>query len=164
MLYSLLTSQWGWWGYSDSVTSCWTPPSSRINSEVLEIPIGKYFTIQRYLFFFSPAITFVNLEDYSDFSIEMLIIRNELQKKRVRASMGKKETSHTSAKVPRLVLCRPGVTDSECYCWKGPQRIVYIQVSWGPQRWRTSWAHSAVQVDNILGGWKRFSVKTIAWQ
>lgn len=161
MLYSLLTSQWGWWGYSDAVTSCWTPPNSRINSEMLEIPIGKYFTIQRYLFFHCHIC---KLEDYSDFSIKTLIIRNELQKKIVRASVGKKRNFTHKHKGAPLVLCRPGVTDSECYCWKGPQRIVYIQVSWGPQRWRTSWVHTAVQVDNILGGWKRFSVKTIAWQ
>lgn len=84
---------------------------------MLEIPIGKYFTIQRY-FSFSFAITFVNLEDYSDFIIETLIIRNEL-----RASVVKKGTSHKSVKIPWPVLCRPGVTGSECYCWKGPQRI-----------------------------------------
>ena len=84
---------------------------------MLEIPIGKYFTIKRY-FNFSFDITFVNFEDYSDFIIETLFIRNEL-----RASVGKKGTSHISVKVPWPVLCRPGVIGSECYCWKGPQRI-----------------------------------------
>ena len=84
---------------------------------MLEIPIGKYFTIKRY-FNFSFDITFVNFEDYSDFIIETLFIRNEL-----RASVGKKGASHTNVKIPWPVLCRPGVIGSECYCWKGPQRI-----------------------------------------
>ena len=106
-----------WW-----VGLQWLLPNYKTNCDVLEIPTGKYFTIQRY-FSFSFAVTFVNLEDYSDFIIETLIIRNELPKKRVRAPVGKKGTSHTNIKVPWPVLCRPGVIGSECYCWKGLQRI-----------------------------------------
>lgn len=66
-------------GVTVTLTSSWTPLSPRTNCEVLEIPIGKHFTIQRYLFL---AVTFINLESYSDCNVEMLVSRHKTKKQR----------------------------------------------------------------------------------
>lgn len=66
--------------------------------------MGKHFIIQRYL----SAVTFVNLENYFDFNIEMLIARNKIKNSKTKTLTGKKGTSNTRAEVPGWCYVRLG--------------------------------------------------------
>lgn len=124
----------------------WLLPSYKTNCDVLEIPIGKYFTIQRVFFFFFCYHICKFKRIIPDFIIETLIIRNEL-----RASVVKRNFTQKCKDTLASFMQAWGHRLRMLLLLEGPQRIlVYIQVSWGPQRWKTSWPHTAVHVDSIL--------------